>query len=282
MRFASAQLISSIRFRQGTLGLLLMLVLAKAANAQIEPQNATQNSTQIAPEVAPEEAFNIDWITFSIAEQAGLRAVITSSRASVSTLDYTFEVLRTDANDNSSVSRQSGLVTPKAGEPDTTSTVLVNITPGTRIQANVTFTNVQEGWSISDTIVRRVGPPAKPQQNVAIDPDFLEVDGLVADRTLTKSGQDFFQIFYQAWQPPLGARSYSVLVEEVPWRGRQTLIQVSINDEEPLYQQIVQPRYDVVEEMALQAVGFTTFALQTYLTAQSNNDGEVGEPIETY
>lgn len=256
---------TNLRFVQ-TLSLLVALVLAQAASAQ----------------VAPEEDFSIDWITLSDEQTAILRAVIVSQRTDATTFDYVLEVLRTDGDNNTSVSRQSGLAVPSAGQPDSTSVVRISITPGTRIEANVLLTSVQEGWTLSDTIIRVVGPPPEQQQVVANDPDFLEVDGLVADRTLTKSGQDFFQLFYQSWQPPLGARSYTILVEEVPWRGRQTLVQVSINDEEPIYQQIVQPRYDVIEEMAEQAVQYAAYALQQYMDAQQNRDGEVGEPLETY
>ena len=242
------------------------LVLAQAAPAQI----------------APEDDFAVDWITLADTKNAVVLAVVSSKRPTATTLDYVLEVLRTDPNDNSSVSRQTGLIAPSSGQPDSTSFVRVEITPGTRIEANVTFTSVQEGWTVADTIIRVVGPPPEQQQVVAVDPDFLEVDGLVADQTLTKSGQDFFQLFYQSWQPPLGASSYSILVEEVPWRGRQTLIQVSLNDEEPIYQQIVQPRYDVIEEMAAEAVQYAAYALQRYMEAQQNRDGEINEALETY
>ena len=238
--------------------------------------------SRAAAQVAPEEAFEVSWLTAADDEAAQVRVVVTSAREGLTTLDYVVEVLLVDGDADPRISRANGVALPRAGAPDTTAAVGFAITPGLLVQANVRFTSTQEGWTIVDSITRVVGPPRQPQTAIAIDPDFLEVDGLVTDRTLTKSGQDFFQVFYQAWQPPLGARSYALLVEEVPFRGRQTLIQVSLNDEEPFYQQVLQPRYDVVEEMALQAVEYAVYTLQLHMQAQQNTDGEFGEPIESY
>ncbi len=236
----------------------------------------------LGAQVNPEDAFGVSWVTFADQNSAYLAAVVRSDRGELTVLDYEIEVLSTDAASNQRVVRQSGQASVPAGATDTTGTVTLGISPGTTLAANVRFTNAQEGWSITDTIERTVGAPVAQQQAIAIDPDFLEVDGLVSDRTLTKAGQDFFQLFYQAWQPPLGAASYAILVEEVPFRGRQTVIQISINDEEPVYQQIVQQRYDVIEEMVEQAVQYVAYHLELAMQAGQSRDGEIGEAIETY
>lgn len=52
----------------------------------------------------------------------------------------------------------------------------------------------------------------------------LEIDGLLIDETLTKAGQDFFDLFYQLWEPPPGATNFMIRIVEKPFRGISTSI----------------------------------------------------------
>ena len=221
------------------------------------------------------------WVLRPGSQDLIVQTVLKSGRNALATLDYQLEVLRTDENGNRSLSRQSGLLNIKPMGTDTAGRVQINVQPGVNIEANISFTHVQEGWTLTDSIARQVGPPPVQQSKVAIDPDFLEVDGLIIDRTITKSGQDFYELFFQGWQAPLGAQGFSIILEETPWRGRQTLILVSL-DEELVYQQVLQTRYDVLEEMAATAVAITNNALVNLMQSQQNRDGDPSEQIETY
>jgi hypothetical protein len=91
---------------------------------------------------------------------------------------------------------------------------------------------------------------------------------LILDNSRTKVGKDFYDLFYKQWtsqpttadssrrQPPAPAiRADDVLItiEELPSPGSGNLIQISIDDE-PVWQQFVQARYDLLEVDATQAV----------------------------
>lgn len=84
----------------------------------------------------------------------------------------------------------------------------------------------------------------------------MEIDGLVVDETQTKLGQDFYAGFYSYWQPPEGAINYTITVQEQPMPNIGTRVIVSVNDE-VAFQTQLQPREDVVDGAARQAVFFT-------------------------
>jgi hypothetical protein len=81
----------------------------------------------------------------------------------------------------------------------------------------------------------------------------LEIDGMVVDETQTKVGRDFYDVFFENWESPEGAFNYTVVVQELPTPGIGTRVLVRVNDE-VAFQAQLQPRYEVVEATARQAV----------------------------
>lgn len=81
----------------------------------------------------------------------------------------------------------------------------------------------------------------------------LEIDGMIVDETQTKVGRDFYDVFFDQWESPEGAFNYTVVVQELPTPGIGTRVLVRVNDE-VAFQAQLQPRYDVVEATARQAV----------------------------
>jgi len=108
----------------------------------------------------------------------------------------------------------------------------------------------------------------------------IEIDGLLVDDTKTKTGKDFYDLFYSKWQPPKGAKNYSITVSEKPFRLTSTLIVVSIN-ETPVYQSVLQPRQDIVEGLSGDAVITTYSYLANYeeIMKQLNGDDMSGSGI---
>lgn len=109
----------------------------------------------------------------------------------------------------------------------------------------------------------------------------LESQGLVVDQTISKIGRDFYSIFYNTFEPPPGVGEYNITIGELPSRGNSALVSLSVNDE-PLLEMPLQPKYDLIEEAAAQAVAMATEFL---LNAQQvNNQLERGElkGLETY
>jgi hypothetical protein len=104
----------------------------------------------------------------------------------------------------------------------------------------------------------RVGAPTGSPDGITR----REIDGLVVDETQTKIGRDFYQLFYTAWDAPPDATNYTVRVQEQPSPSLGTRIVVLINDE-VLFQLQLQPRYEVIEELAQQAALYTRRELES-------------------
>lgn len=91
------------------------------------------------------------------------------------------------------------------------------------------------------------------EQNIRSSAD-LEVDGLIVDKTITKAGRDFYEVFQRQWEAPPMARNFTIQIEELPGRGNITIVSLSVN-EDRLFEQPLQPRYDIIEEVATYMVG---------------------------
>ena len=108
----------------------------------------------------------------------------------------------------------------------------------------------------------------------------IEIDGLLVDDTKTKTGKDFYDLFYTKWEAPKGAKNYTITVSEKPFRLTATLIVVLINDN-PVYQSILQPRQDIVEGLSEDAILTTQSYLANYeeIMKQLNGDDMTGSGI---
>lgn len=108
----------------------------------------------------------------------------------------------------------------------------------------------------------------------------LEIDGLLVDDTKTKTGKDFYDLFYGSWEAPKDAKNFTITISEKPFRLSSTLIVVSINDT-PVYQSVLQPRQDIVEGLSQDAISTTQSYLANYeeIMKQLNGDDMVGTGI---
>lgn len=110
----------------------------------------------------------------------------------------------------------------------------------------------------------------KKQQNEDAD---IEIDGLLFDETKTKSGRDFYDYFYSGWAAPENAKNYSIFIQEKPYRLTTTMIEIKIN-ENIVFQSFLQPRQEIVEMLADQAVERTRVYLQNYEEIIRQLEGE--------
>lgn len=99
----------------------------------------------------------------------------------------------------------------------------------------------------------------KPKDQKVITKD-VEFGGLIFDDSRTKTGRDFYDIFYANYIPPKGAENFNITIKELPGRGRMAQIAVLVNDNQVLLR-LLQPRAALVEEQAIQSV----FAIEGYL-----------------
>lgn len=101
----------------------------------------------------------------------------------------------------------------------------------------------------------------------------LELDGMLFDETKTKSGKDFYDFFYSQWEAPPEARNYLIYITEKPYRLMTTQIEIKIN-EIIVFISFLQPRADIIEELAQQAVAQTKMYLANYEELMLQLEGE--------
>ena len=108
----------------------------------------------------------------------------------------------------------------------------------------------------------------------------LEIDGLLVDNTKTKIGRDFYDQFYSTWEAPMGAKNYTITIQEKPFRLTSTLILVMINDN-VVYQSVLQPRQDIIERLSKEAIAYTYNYLENYeeIMRQLNGEDQSGTGI---
>ncbi|WP_321344942.1 CsgE family curli-type amyloid fiber assembly protein [uncultured Draconibacterium sp.] len=123
-----------------------------------------------------------------------------------------------------------------------------------------------------DDLKKLIEEISATKEKVSSDAD-IEIDGLLFDETKTKSGRDFYDFFYTAWEAPKGARNYFIYISEKPYRLSTTMIEIRIN-ETLVFQSFLQPRNEIVEQLAQQAVARTQVYLANYEELVRQLDGE--------
>jgi hypothetical protein len=193
-------------------------------------------------------------------------------------LSYKLSFLRTDADGNRSSSQQSNSFELAAGNgvqlasttmnlgPEAEMTIVLEIREGNQLLDRVTYpeTNTEEPPPPS-SIDTGGGEEGLEEQEDNPDPrlaaDEVEFGGLVFEQTKTVWGQQFFQLFIQRWQAAEMTGDFNLVVEEVPFRGRTTLVKLILNDE-PILIRTLQGKYDYLEELADLAVQVAVYQVQ--------------------
>ncbi len=106
--------------------------------------------------------------------------------------------------------------------------------------------------------------------------DLLELGTIIIDETQSKLGADFFDLFYTNWDAYsefLQDKSFQIIISEKPMRGIGTQISVKIDDTE-IFQQFLQPRLELIQELAVYAAQYTAEYISNYENIQKDLQGE--------
>lgn len=106
-----------------------------------------------------------------------------------------------------------------------------------------------------------------PSPNRSLD---LEIDGLIIDETRTKIGRDYYELFYNQWEAPAGAKNFTIKIKELPSRGRGAQIQVFVNEEKLIHRSL-QPRQEMIEDLASRSVS----ALANWLVQNAQKEKDI-------
>jgi len=101
----------------------------------------------------------------------------------------------------------------------------------------------------------------------------IEIDGLLVNDTKTKTGNDFYGLFYDGWEAPAAVKNYSITFSEKPYQLTSSIITIFINDES-VYQSILQPRQDLIESQAQEAIGVVQNYLANFEEIMKQMNGE--------
>ncbi len=144
--------------------------------------------------------------------------------------------------------------------------------------------NIQEALTTVYWYCSTVDSLPPPQTNSlpkhlpsAID---VEISGLIIDETRTKTGRDFYDLFYNRWIPPTHFKAYTITVKELPARGRVSRIALLLNDK-VLTQRVLQPRFDIVEAQVNTAIRLLNahISKENSLQRQLENEDQQGTGI---
>lgn len=91
----------------------------------------------------------------------------------------------------------------------------------------------------------------------------IEIDGLIYDETVTKSGYDFYRLFYNKWKEPSNAKNYSITIMERPGPGLGTIIEVKLNDI-TVYKNRIKPSYAEIDALSSQAIQYTIYYINNH------------------
>ena len=102
--------------------------------------------------------------------------------------------------------------------------------------------------------------------------DDLEIDGIIIDQTITKVGRDFYDLFYSVWIAPPKAKNFTITIKEMILPGLVTQIEIFVNDN-IVFKQRVQPRYEVLEGMSQYANAVVVKYLNNYEKMKAQLEG---------
>ncbi|MCL5028178.1 MAG: curli production assembly/transport protein CsgE [Bacteroidetes bacterium] len=101
----------------------------------------------------------------------------------------------------------------------------------------------------------------------------VEIESIIVDQTQSKLGKDFFDLFNYNWNPPKNNNSFTIVIEEkvLPRLGTLVVIEIDGND---IYQKLIQPRYESIEESAIEGVNIALVYLENYEEIQKELQGK--------
>jgi len=187
-------------------------------------------------------------------------------------LRYEFMLFKKDKNNNVSKSQQANRFFLKASEKKILSSTTVNnaiegkvtllllVFPisddeeqGAISKHRIVVTNVDGKIVVEEDDLKKKQPQKVSQDQDTSAKDGLFLNGLIIQKTLTKSGRDFYRYFYQDYYIKDIVTTKNILIQEVPGQRRSTRISVKV-DNQLVWQFFARPKKDYLKKMATTAL----------------------------
>lgn len=208
----------------------------------------------------------------STSEYVTLSATAENLTFSDMSLRYEFNVYKTDSNGNTSNSKQSNRFFLNGSDKKVLSSVSINASSKDKVIILLLIypnsDDKQQGAIGKDRIVitakdnevglniklskereKEIEEKNKSQDQDTYAKDGVFINGLVIQKTLTKSGRDFHRYFYSEYYLREIKTQKNILIEEVPGQRRSTRITVKV-DGQLVWQFFATPKKEFLKEMA--------------------------------
>lgn len=178
-----------------------------------------------------------------------LKATATNHSDSYSELNYLFLSIKKGGSGNLSNNKQSRKFTLNPDETKILSQSSVNIQKNDAVKVFLYIKDEQTDKLISkDSLIINAKNFENKISKVNED-DIFELKGLTIDQTKTKTGKDFYDMFYLEYSKLPEKISNAVTISELPTMGRGSQISVEIEDK-TLYSFVANPNEEYLAEQA--------------------------------
>lgn len=185
-------------------------------------------------------------------------------------LRYELSVITSSTgSNNSSKNAQSGYFTLEPYETKDLSRTSVSVSPTNRTIILLLIYNADD--ELIGT-ARKVyndeeDKETKEQASYTKPYEGIELTGMVTEKTKTKPGRDFYNLFYQKYRLSDSPGNKIIEIEEVIGFGRSTRIMVKIDDK-VIFQFWARPKLDYLEQM----VDYSLRRVNQYFLQQKQNE----------
>lgn len=230
-----------------TIYFLLSIVMIFGSSIVIQAQNINK---EIEGQILVEK--NSEFYTF--------RAAVINKTAIAQNLNFEFSVFRTDPKTNNTTkSSQKNLFTLNSFEKKILSSVTINYSVEDKIVLLVIIYDQDNKPLGRDRIVLENGGKTilNLKKPVAPTQDGVFLEGVISQKTLTKSGRDFARDFSLRYYNAQIHSPKNIFIKEVPGRRRNTLITVEVENT-VVWQFFAQPRKEYLRDMVQRSLGQVT------------------------
>lgn len=181
--------------------------------------------------------------------QLMLKATATNHSDSYAELNYLFVSIKKGGSGNLSNNKQSGKFTLKPDETKMLSQISVNIQKNDAVKVFLYIKDEQTDKLLSKDSLEINAKNFETKISQVNEDEIFELKGLTIDQTKTKTGKDFYDMFYLEYSKLPEKISNAVTISELPTMGRGSQISLEIEDK-TLYSFVANPNEEYLAEQA--------------------------------
>jgi len=181
--------------------------------------------------------------------QLMLKATATNHSDSYAELNYLFVSIKKGGSGNLSNNKQSGKFTLKPDETKMLSQISVNIQKNDAVKVFLYIKDEQTDKLLSKDSLEINTKNFETKISQVNEDEIFELKGLTIDQTKTKTGKDFYDMFYLEYSKLPEKISNAVTISELPTMGRGSQISLEIEDK-TLYSFVANPNEEYLAEQA--------------------------------